>query len=325
MPSGERARVYEFGPLRYDPAQRLLFRGGEVVALPPKAIDTLHVLIERRGQVVEKAELMRLVWPDCIVEEVGLARNISLLRKALGDDQEQFISTIPKRGYRFAAHVVEAASVATEAPPASDVPAAGVAEAAASDRAPGLGPQPRQPAPLRLSRGIRLWLMVAAALAGLAGLIDWQFYHPSRYLPAGEGFADVAVLPVECLSPELDRAAFCRGFTEVLAGEIAKLDRVHVFAQSTVRRYEQFHIAAPVMARMLRLDATVEGSAQLLGSRLSISLRLKDVHSGKVIWADNYSPPAADLGQAQMDVALSAAAQLRARLAPRTPSSPAIR
>ena len=265
---------------------------------------------------------MRLVWPDTIVEEVGLARNISLLRKALGDDQEQFISTIPKRGYRFAAHIVEAAAVA---PPASAVPAAGVAEAAVSDRAPGLGPQPRQPAAPRLSRGIRLWLMVAAALAGLAGLIDWQFYHPSRYLPTGEGFADVAVLPVECLSPELDRAAFCRGFTEVLAGEIAKLDRVHVFAQSTVRRYEQFNIPAPVMARMLRLDATVEGTAQLLGPRLSISLRLKDVHSGKVIWADNYAPPAADLGQAQMDVARAAAGQLRARLAPGTASSPAIR
>src|SRR5208283_4931469 len=107
MPSGERARVYEFGPFRYDPAQRLLFRGGEVVALPPKAIDTLHVLIERRGQIVEKAELMRLVWPDCTVEEVGLARNVSLLRKALGDDQEQFITTIPKRGYRFVAEAAQ--------------------------------------------------------------------------------------------------------------------------------------------------------------------------------------------------------------------------
>src|ERR1035441_514397 len=94
MPSEEPARVHEFGPFRYDPAQRLLFRGGEVVALASKAIDTLHVLIERRGQIVEKAELMRLVWPDCTVEEVGLARNISLLRKALGDDQERFIATI---------------------------------------------------------------------------------------------------------------------------------------------------------------------------------------------------------------------------------------
>jgi DNA-binding winged helix-turn-helix (wHTH) protein/TolB-like protein len=343
MPGEERARVCEFGPFRYDPAQRLLFRGGEVVALAPKAIDTLHVLIERRGQVVEKAELMRLVWPDCTVEEVGLARNISLLRKALGDEREQFISTIPKRGYRFAAPVVEVAEVAPASEPApvrelagaaevvnaarvsSAAPAASGAAVAPPERAPWTGHEREEPAALRRSRRIRLWLIAAAALALIAGLIDWQFYHPSRYVASGEGFADVAVLPVECLSPELDRAAYCRGFTEVLAGEIAKLDRVHVIAQSTVHRYEQFNIPAPVMARMLLLDATVEGTAQLLGPRLQISLRLKDVNSGKVIWAENYSPPAADLGSAQIDVARAAAGELRARLARRSPASPASR
>jgi len=92
----------EFGPFRYDPVQRLLFRGDTAVPLPPKAVDMLHVLVQRRGQVVERAELMRLVWPDCTVEEIGLARNISILRKALGDDAGTYIETVPKRGYRFA-------------------------------------------------------------------------------------------------------------------------------------------------------------------------------------------------------------------------------
>jgi hypothetical protein len=81
----------------------LLFRQGEVVPLVPKAIDTLHVLLEQRGRVVEKAELMKFVWPDTTVEEVGLARNISLLRKALDDESGQYIETIPRLGYRFAA------------------------------------------------------------------------------------------------------------------------------------------------------------------------------------------------------------------------------
>ena len=51
----------------------------------------------------EKAELMKLVWPDCVVEEIGLARNISLLRKALGENAEDYIETVPRRGYRFTA------------------------------------------------------------------------------------------------------------------------------------------------------------------------------------------------------------------------------
>lgn len=99
------ADPFEFGPFRYDPAQRQLFRDGQPVALVPKAIDTLHVLLERRGQIVDKATLLELVWPGTTVEEIGLARNISILRKALGDDGDtpRYIETIPKRGYRFAA------------------------------------------------------------------------------------------------------------------------------------------------------------------------------------------------------------------------------
>jgi DNA-binding winged helix-turn-helix (wHTH) protein len=85
------SRVFAFGPFHYDAEQRLLFRQDEVVPLVPKAIDTLHVLLERRGRVVEKAELMKLVWPDTTVEDVGLARNISLLRKALDDESGQYI------------------------------------------------------------------------------------------------------------------------------------------------------------------------------------------------------------------------------------------
>src|ERR1039458_8333269 len=65
--------VRSFGPFRYDPEQRLLFRAGAIVPLVPKAIDTLHILLERHGRVVEKHELMQLVWPDTVVEEVGWA------------------------------------------------------------------------------------------------------------------------------------------------------------------------------------------------------------------------------------------------------------
>ena len=95
--------IYEFGTFRYDSELKLLFKDGAVVALVPKAAETLQMLLERRGRVVEKAELMSLIWPDTQVEEIGLARNISILCKAFGDEAESYIETIPKRGYRFAA------------------------------------------------------------------------------------------------------------------------------------------------------------------------------------------------------------------------------
>jgi TolB-like protein/DNA-binding winged helix-turn-helix (wHTH) protein/Tfp pilus assembly protein PilF len=100
-------QFYEFGPFRLDPVKRLLLREGKTVALTPKAFDTLLALVERSGQVMEKDELMRAVWGETIVEEVGLARNVSVLRKALGEnpDEHRYIVTVPGRGYRFVERV----------------------------------------------------------------------------------------------------------------------------------------------------------------------------------------------------------------------------
>src|SRR5512136_583438 len=95
--------LYEFGPFRIEQGERLLRRGTEVIPLAPKAVETLLVLASSGGRVVEKEELIQRVWPDTFVEEGGLARNISLLRKVLGEGPEdhQYIETIPRRGYRF--------------------------------------------------------------------------------------------------------------------------------------------------------------------------------------------------------------------------------
>lgn len=102
-------RTYEFGAFRLDPAERLLLRGGQPVALTPKAFDLLVFVVERQGHLVEKQALMAALWPDAVVEEANLAYNVSALRKALGDGQEgeQFIQTVPTRGYRFVAPVRE--------------------------------------------------------------------------------------------------------------------------------------------------------------------------------------------------------------------------
>src|SRR5262245_971023 len=100
-------RVYAFGQFRLDASNRVLFEGDELRTLTPKAFDTLLALVENRGIVMSKQELMRLVWPDEFVEENNLAQNIHAVRKIVGDRIEgaKYIETIPKRGYRFVADV----------------------------------------------------------------------------------------------------------------------------------------------------------------------------------------------------------------------------
>ncbi|MGH9847542.1 MAG: LpqB family beta-propeller domain-containing protein [Blastocatellia bacterium] len=98
---------HEFGPFRIDLTERVLYRDGSPVALPPKTFDTLAALVARSGHIVEKDELIRKVWPDTFVEEVNLARHVSNLRKVLGEegDDNLYIETVPRRGYRFVAKV----------------------------------------------------------------------------------------------------------------------------------------------------------------------------------------------------------------------------
>ena len=76
------AYLYEFGPFRLDAAERLLSRDSEAVPLSPKAFDLLLALVERQGRLLEKNELMKLVWPDTFVEEANLSYTISMIRKA---------------------------------------------------------------------------------------------------------------------------------------------------------------------------------------------------------------------------------------------------
>ena len=99
--------VHEFGPFRLESTERLLLRAGQPVSLTPKAFDLLVYLIDHAGRLVTKQALMNALWPDSFVEETNLTFTVSALRKALGDGQdgEQFIQTVPTRGYRFVAPV----------------------------------------------------------------------------------------------------------------------------------------------------------------------------------------------------------------------------
>jgi DNA-binding winged helix-turn-helix (wHTH) protein/TolB-like protein len=272
--------VYRFGPFRYDAGQRLLFRDEETVPLAPKVTETLRVLLERRGTVVEKAELMREVWPDTTVEEIGLARNISQLRKALGDESEagKYIETFPKRGYRFTGEVT--LEVETKVKP---------------------------------SMILRV-LLAAAVLFAIAAFVYWQFYRPSRYLSSGGQIASIAVIPFECLSPELDCSAFPHGLNDLLVAHLAKLDRVHVLSPATVGSYQRARLSMAFMGRVLGMDVMLEGTIQRVGERVRITARLVDVHSAKLVWSESYEHPVAE---AQERAAQEIAAQVGAHLANR--------
>jgi eukaryotic-like serine/threonine-protein kinase len=102
-------QFYAFGPFRLDSEKRVLVRDDRPVPLAPKVAEMLLVLVENAGRLVDKDDLIKRVWPDAFVEEGSLNKNVSILRKVLGewDGGREYIETVPKRGYRFAAPVSE--------------------------------------------------------------------------------------------------------------------------------------------------------------------------------------------------------------------------
>ena len=114
MPSERTNSVYEFGPFRLELREHRLMREGQPIPLTGKAFITLCALVERPGELISKQDLMSVIWPETTVEENNLDRNISMVRKALGD--QPFIETVPRVGYRFVGPVSTTASVPSERP-----------------------------------------------------------------------------------------------------------------------------------------------------------------------------------------------------------------
>jgi eukaryotic-like serine/threonine-protein kinase len=110
---------YSFGPFRLDPGECLLTLEGKPVALPPKALEALLMLVENAGHLVDKDDLMKRLWPGTFVEEANVAKQVSLLRQILSEatNGREYIETIPKRGYRFVVEVRKIAQAETGSQP----------------------------------------------------------------------------------------------------------------------------------------------------------------------------------------------------------------
>jgi eukaryotic-like serine/threonine-protein kinase len=162
-PSYKAKELYEFGPFRVDAERAQVTRGDEVVPLTPKAFQILLLLVRNSNQVVTKDEILRTVWPDTIVEEGNLTRNIFMLRKALGESSQdhKYVVTVPNQGYRLAGTARLVAEVEAEQPPA-----------------PAIQPS-RQP--------LRYWkwiVAVAAILLVVLGVFAWKAFTHQPILTA---------------------------------------------------------------------------------------------------------------------------------------------
>ncbi|HET6630648.1 MAG TPA: winged helix-turn-helix domain-containing protein [Woeseiaceae bacterium] len=191
---GSAALLYDFGPFRLDGKRRIVVSraDGQVLPLTTKAFDTLLHLVEHAGEVVDRATLLREIWPNVVVEANNLNQVISSLRRAIGEDPaaHRFIMTVPGRGYRFIADVD---NVAADGPGEEAARGAGTARQAGAQRERSLAVLPFRPL-VAADRHESLELGMADALiASIGGLRDVQV----RPLSATRRYGRLEQDPVE--------------------------------------------------------------------------------------------------------------------------------
>jgi TolB-like protein/DNA-binding winged helix-turn-helix (wHTH) protein/Tfp pilus assembly protein PilF len=295
---------YRFGPYRIDTGERLLRRADELIFLPPKAIDTLLALVAGAGRMVDKGELMKAVWPDTFVEEGALTRNISVLRKALGDTKDEggYIETIPKRGYRFAAAVRTAAA---EIPaPAVEPVSSTVASSAPLPASSTRSLMTKWAAPAGV-----LFVAMILALVGFVVRGREAMAVPVVKTPASA----LAVLPFRNLNDDAEQEYFADGMTQSLVTVLARLGNLRVIslASQAGGRYQAALDAARSDPSITRL---LTGTVRRSGELVRINAQLIDPKTLDVIWVKDYDRDLKDVLALQSTVAQAIADEIQVTL-----------
>jgi DNA-binding winged helix-turn-helix (wHTH) protein/tetratricopeptide (TPR) repeat protein len=261
-------RVYEFGSFRLEAMERVLARDGRALSVAPKALDVLIVLVENRGRIVEKEDLMRRVWPETFVEDNNLAFNISVLRKLLGESgaSPQYIETVPRRGYRFIASVAE-------------VPNGRPAPLDAAPADPTIMPSP--------SRYSRWWFPAAALFALAAAVILTSRFHRVPKLTDRD-----TIILADFVNKTGD-PVFDGTLQQGLTVQLEQSPYLSLIPEGRVRQTLRLmgqRAGAPITAELARDlcqraggAAVVQGSIASLGTQYVVGLRAVNCLSGNVL------------------------------------------
>ena len=297
--------LLRFGPFTLDLSDRLLWRGGELVPLTPKAFDLLAVLVQNPGRVLSKSDLIERVWPDAVVEEANLSNQVYRLRAVLGEGEGEasYIDTLSRRGYRFVAPVTrvvsEDVSVETEpASPASALPAAD--------------------APLPVTQSGPLRRRVAVGLMLVAGVVALLAYdgatRRSTATSTTTPIQTLAVLPFTALSPTSRDEPLELGMTDALITQLTSVRQVTVRPTSAVLPYTRIPRDVVAIGREQRVDAVLEGKIQRTADRIRVTVQLLRASDSRPLWAETFDQPARDLFAIQDAISGRVVDALRVRL-----------
>src|SRR5262245_48190961 len=313
-------RGYIFDDFTLDLDRGCLWRAGQEIKLRYKSFEALKYLVERSGRVVGKEEMMRALWPDAFVTDDSLVQCLIEARRALSDDAQRYVKTVPRRGYIFNAPVKESGLSASGAPG----PGAAQAESASAviekqehnegntrpedvERNDKQSTTPGPSLSRRRSNSAVLPAVIIAAilLAGLAVALVWRSNRPRAVKTVAE-VRSIAVLPFRSIDAGSGDDYLGLGMADDLITRLSNLRHVTVRPTSAVRKYAGGEANPPnpvVAGRELDVDSVLEGSIRKSGERIRVTVQLVNVRDGAPLWAEKFDKKFTDILSVQDEVA----------------------
>jgi TolB-like protein/DNA-binding winged helix-turn-helix (wHTH) protein/Tfp pilus assembly protein PilF len=307
--------LFEFGNFRLDAERAALLRDGDEVHLRPKSFQVLEYLVRNPGRLVTRRELMDAVWGPAVVTDDSLTQCLIDIRRALGDEGQQAVRTVPRRGFVFELPVATARR---------DRPAGGQGEDGPPPAGPAPSAAPHAVPPDRASRPT--WTIpVILGFAVVLGLLAW--WMPGRVVdtvdtprPEGMGAApgnSIAVLRFADLSQAGDKQYFADGLAEEVLHRLAQSPDLVVIARSSSFSLDSAGTDVREAGARLGVAYVLEGSVRRDGDDLRVTAQLIDAGTGAHVWSKRFEGRSSDPMALQDDIADSVARSLHASLAAR--------
>jgi TolB-like protein/Tfp pilus assembly protein PilF len=258
---------------------------------------------------------LKAIWSDAVVEETNLTRNVSTLRKALGEspDARPYIETIPWRGYRFVASVKDVTNnnieTAITTPPSP--PALSETEERGSRGGETSAAGPASSAGTLVTWIRRRQVAAGAIVLALLGVGSWAL---SRSINTHPPIESLVVLPFTCGSADPQMVYLSDGITESLINNLSQLPNLRVIARTTAFRYKDQAADPSKIGRDLNVNAALTGKVLLHGDTLIVQADLVNVADGAQLWGQQYSRKLSDIFALQGEIATDIAEELQSKL-----------
>lgn len=299
---------YRFLDFELDPGRYELRRKGRNVPLEKIPMDLLILLLEKKGDLVSREEIIERIWgKDVFVDsEAGINTAIRKIRQSLHDDPEnpRFIQTVVGRGYRFLPLI----KVVKEPP--VDLNETSTNTVDSQSIVPREVPSPHSWMIWAVVSVLVVFVLVLLG-ANVRGSRDWLL---GRSRPAA--IRSLAVLPLENLSRDPGEEYFTDGMTDELITDLAQIGELRVISRTSVMRFKGTRKPLPEIARELNVDAVVEGTVERYGGHVRVRAQLIRAADDRHLWAETFEREPEDILALQSEVASAIARQVQVKLLP---------